>query len=452
MVPNKLLDKIKAHIQDVASQKTEIGKSLWQELLKLHPVDIAQFLSGLEDQYFKELFLNLPQGTIEKVFAELKEATQRVALSFFDHNKSSDILNSLKHDQLNDLLDSLSDEDLQKYISLIHRKDRGKLLSLLKFGPESAGSIMDEDVISLNDDFTVAQSITLLQRLTLTKELYRKIFVVDENQHLIGHIKLEDLFLQDPKDSIKVFTKENAVIAQVNDDRETVAYQMKRYNEMIVPVVGDQNYFLGVIPGKVLVDILGEERDEDIYTMAGAPVIKGTYFEQSFFKVLYQRSYILIILLLAQSISSMIIQHNEALLAGFLVVFITMLISTGGNTSSQTSAVIIQGMASGEITQSNMMRFFRREFSLAFAMAIILGLTAFARVYLTSGNMLGSLAVSTSLASIVVVSVVVGSIIPVILKRIGMDPAHAAGPLLATLMDILGLLIYCSVSQFFLFS
>lgn len=114
MVPNKLLDKIKAHIQDVASQKTEIGKSLWQELLKLHPVDIAQFLSGLEDQYFKELFLNLPQGTIEKVFAELKEATQRVALSFFDHNKSSDILNSLKHDQLNDLLDSLSDEDLQK--------------------------------------------------------------------------------------------------------------------------------------------------------------------------------------------------------------------------------------------------------------------------------------------------------------------------------------------------
>ena len=148
----------------------------------------------------------------------------------------------------------------------------------------------------------------------------------------------------------------------------------------------------------------------------------------------------------------MIIQHHESLLAGFLVIFITMLISTGGNASSQTSAVIIQGMASGEINKSNMNKFFKREFFLAFAMAITLGITAFIRVYLTSGNLIGSCAVSTSLAGIVMVSIVVGSTVPVILKRIGMDPAYAAGPLLATLMDILGLLIYCFVSQMFLFS
>jgi magnesium transporter len=178
--------------------------------------------------------------------------------------------------------------------------------------------------------------------------------------------------------------------------------------------------------------------------------IKYPYFETPFFKILWQRSYILIFLLAAQSLSSIIIKRYEQTLAGFLMYFITMLISTGGNSSSQTSALVIQGMAAGEITPDNFGRFLKRECRMALLIAFILGLFSFARVYLTYSNLIGALAVSTSLSIIVLVSVLLGSGIPIILKKINIDPAYAAGPFLATIMDICGLLIYCYISKLIL--
>jgi magnesium transporter len=452
MVLEKLFKEIKAHIQEVAEKKTALGKSLWKEFINLHPADIAQFFSNVDYDYFKILFLNLPQKNMCTVFSEFSEKMQAQALSFLNNTGRIDALSCLTADELTDLFEKLSDEELKQYLNLLHKEDRQKVLSLLKFDSESAGGIMDTDVLALHDDFTVYKSIQLIQRLQVRQELHRQIFVIDEKKHLVGHIVLEDLVLQKPQTHIKTFMKPNDLVAQAHDDQEQIAQRMVHYNLMIVPVVRKDNYFLGVIPGSTLVDIIEEEASEDVYKMSAMEPVKGTYFEQSFWRLLYQRSYILIILLLAQSISSMIILHYEALLAGFLMIFITMLISTGGNASSQTSAVIIQGMASGEINKSNMNKFFKREFILAFAMALVLGVTAFARVYLTSGDFIRSCAVSASLATIVMVSIVVGSIVPVLLKKIGMDPAYAAGPLLATLMDILGLLIYCFVSQMFLFS
>lgn len=452
MLIDKLFKEIKAHIQDVSEKKTALGKSLWREFVDLHPADIAQFLSDIHYEYFKKLFLSLPQKSMCLVFGEFSERMKTQALSFLSNTGRVDALSCLTADELTDLFEDFSDAELKTYLDLLHKEDRQKVLSLLKFDSESAGGIMDTEVFALYEDFTVHKSIQLIQRLQVTHELHRKIFIIDEKKHLVGHIMLEDLVLQKPQTRIKSFMKDNDLVAHAHDDQETIAQKMVHYNAMIVPVVGDENYFLGVIPSSTLVDIIEEEASEDVYKMSAMEPVKGTYFEQSFWRLLYQRSYILIILLLAQSISSMIIQHHETLLAGFLVVFITMLISTGGNASSQTSAVIIQGMASGEINEGNMNKFFKREFFFAFAMALVLGITAFIRVYVTSGNLMGSIAVSASLASIVVVSIVVGSIVPVVLKRFGMDPAYAAGPLLTTLMDILGLLIYCFVSQIFLFS
>jgi magnesium transporter len=179
--------------------------------------------------------------------------------------------------------------------------------------------------------------------------------------------------------------------------------------------------------------------------------VKGTYLEESFFRQLYQRSYILIVLMLVQSLSSIILKHNTDLLAavsgGLLLQFLTMLVGTGGNAGSQTSGVVIQGMASGEINNANLKRFFKREFLLACAIGFVLGVTAFARVYTTSGNAIGSFAISCSVLCVVVVSIVIGSTVPVLLRRLSIDPAYWAGPVLGTVMDVLGLLIYCTAAQ-----
>lgn len=451
MVPEKLFREIKNNLHEVVNRKSDLGISLWEEFLKVHPADIASFLSELSEDHAKKLFIALPGSLSCQVFREFSEPMQAIALTCLDDMQRIDALSCLSADELTDLFESLSDEDLKKYLNLLHKNDREKVLALLQFNPDSAGGIMDTDVLPLIDDFTVHKSIQLLQRLELPHDLHRKMFVVDQEKRLVGYIFLEDLVLQKPQTRISTFMRPNELIAHAEEDQEAVAQKMVHYNLSIIPVVGRNNFFLGVITSSTLVDVIEEESAEDVYRMSAMAPVKGTYFDASFTRLLYQRGYILMALMLAQSLSSMIIASNEILLStmagGLLVRFITMLTSTGGNAGSQTSAVIIQGMASGEITRANLKRFFKREFSLAGLLALLLAVTAFVRAYITSGNALGSVTIACAVAAVVVVSMVIGSTIPVLLRRIHIDPAYAAGPVLATLMDILGLWIYCAVAQ-----
>ena len=447
MVPEKLFAEIRNNIKAVIDRKSALGKSLWQELVKAHPADVAAFLASLSVDDFKKVYVDLPNDLGCSVFREFSEPLQAMALSSLNDGMRIDALGCLTTDELTDLFENLSDADLKHYLNLLHKKDREKVLDLLKFNSESAGGVMDADALALNDDLTVHKSIQLLQRLDVDQEIHRQIFVIDSNKRLVGHILLEDLVIQKPQKLLSSIVRKDIFIAQADDDKELVANKMVHYNLSIVPVVGKDNYFLGVIPSQTLIDIIEEESAENVYRMSAMTPVKGTYFDVSFFRLLYERSYILIILLLAQSISSLIIDNYEVLLTGLLMQFLTMLTSTGGNASSQTSAIIIQGMASGEINENNIQRFFKREIILAGAIALTLGLTAFGRVYITSSNIVASTAVGLSIFAIVMVSIVIGSVIPVLLRKMRVDPAYSAGPVLATIMDIVGLMIYCSISQ-----
>jgi magnesium transporter len=246
--------------------------------------------------------------------------------------------------------------------------------------------------------------------------------------------------------------KPNELVVHAQEDREEVVQKMMHYHLTTVPVVNKENIFLGVIPSDTLAEVIEEEASEDIYRMSALTPIKHTYFETPFFRLLYQRSSILLVLLALQTFSAIIISLYQATLEGFLMLFITTLTSTGGNSSSQTSALAIQGMATGEINSANIKRFVRREFFMAIMIAIILGIFSFVRIYITYGGafILKGLAVSVSLAAIVLVSVMLGSTMPLLLKRLNVDPAHSAGPMLATLMDVVGLLLYCFICQLIL--
>lgn len=260
--------------------------------------------------------------------------------------------------------------------------------------------------------------------------------------------------LKHPSTRIASFIRKNELVVFVEEDQELVAHNMVHYGLMTVPVVDAGGLFLGVISSDTLVDVIEQEASENVYRMAAMAPIKETYFETSFWRMFYERSAILIILLIAQTFSSLILESYQATLSGFLWIFITMLISAGGNASSQTSAIVIQGLASGELTASNWSRFVRREFLMAGMIALVLAIFSFIRILIThgTGKLLSAFAVSVSLGAIVLVAVVLGSLIPLVLKRLRIDPAFSAGPGLATLMDVLGLLIFCYISRFILFS
>jgi magnesium transporter len=451
MALQKIFDQIEEHLETVLAQDTPRGILIWKEFLAIHPADIAQFLGNIDKEDVKKIFLKLPQDLKLEVFLHLSYSMRVFCLSFLDDEDRSFLLGSMPIDDLTDFFDELSDDELKNYLKLLHKRDREQVLSLMQFNPESAGGIMDSEVVTLMQDFTIERSIQILQRLQPKKELHEYIYVTNQDNELVGHIYIEDLVLKNPKSRITAMMKKNELVVNAIEHQDDVSYKMVHYNLMTVPVVDDENIFLGVISSETLVHVIEQEAASDMYRISALAPIKHTYFETPFFDLLFQRSFILIALFLLQIFSSMIIKYYEATLASFLYLFINTITSTGGNTSSQTSALVIQGIHSGEINEGNIGRFLRREFYMAGIIAILLSIVSFCRVYFTNPqHIMANLAISISVGIIILSAAMIGSFIPLMLKKLKLDPALSAGPFLATLMDILGLLIYCYVSQIIL--
>lgn len=446
-----ILEQVRENLATVIAQDSARGVSLWREFISLHAADIADFLTHLSREQFSQIFEQFSIKQKYKVFEELSDPLKIYSLSCMTDEETVELLNTVPADALTDLFDVLPEDELKKYLGLLRKDVQSRVLSLLKFHPESAGGIMNTEALSFMENMTVSQCIGIIKRQHSMRDVYQFLYVIDRANRLVGYISLEDLLLQEPEARIGAFMRENELVVVAQEDRESVAKKMVHYGLATVPVVDDAHHLLGIIPSLTLMDVLVEEASEDVQKMSALAPMKESYFDTSFMRLLYERTRILIALLLVGSVTTTIMRAYESTLEiGFLLYFASMLTSTGGNTSSQTSAMVIQGLALGDIRPANMFKFLRREFLMACMIGGILGSTAFMRVYLTTYNALEAFAISLSLAVIVIVSVVFGSCIPLVLRRFNIDPAFSAGPVLATLMDILGALIYCYVARLIL--
>jgi len=445
----KVFIQIESDIDAVVAQSSHLGKKLWKSLLEAHPADIAQLISKLDEDKQESLFKKLPKTLSVDVFIDLPVTLQVDLIDKLDVDQATLILKNIHTDQLADLFDELSDEDLKKYLSLLQRKQRHQIISLLNLDPDAAGRWMNSDILSLQKDLTVKKCIGLLQRLSPKKELLRTIYVTNKEHKLIGYINLEDLVLNRPDTSLADFLQENELVVNVQEDQETVAEQMDHYGLMSAPVVDDKNHFLGVITADDIFEVIKEESSEDVYKMSAVPPIEHSYFESPVLKLVWQRATWLISLLLLQSISGFIMAGYKDILSNntVLALFITMLIGTGGNAGNQSSALVIRGLATGEISREKGLKVLLREFGVAILMAIILVVVAFGRVFYFHPSFLIASTISLALFIIVITSILLGTFLPLLLERLRIDPAHSAVPFLATLMDIIGILIYFFVAS-----
>jgi magnesium transporter len=246
--------------------------------------------------------------------------------------------------------------------------------------------------------------------------------------------------------------EKNELLVYVDEDQEDIVNQMEHYGLISAPVVDKEHHFLGVISADDVFEIMKEEGSEDVYKMSGLSPMEHSYFATSVWTLIRQRLPWLIGLLLLQSFSSMILANYSSLINQYAIItfFLTMLVGTGGNAGNQSATLVIRGLTTKEITRQNGIKILLREFGISLVMASLLGLVAFARVVYAAHSPFFALVISLSLILIVITSIVMGAFIPIILERCGIDPAHSATPFLATLMDILGVLIYCLVCSQFL--
>ncbi len=446
----QLFKAIKNYKNELIEGKSEFARKLWEAFCASHPADIADFLASLTAKDLYLLFSRLPVHLQADVFMEFSEGIRHTLFVLCKKDEREILIKNLTIDELTDFFDDLSDVELDAYLKILNKQEREKVLSLLQFPETSAAGVMDSNVFVLSKNITVAKTIELLQRIQPDRALHRTIYVVDSRHILAGSILLEDLVLKSPEQKIESIMRAVPYKIPAFLDQSEVAQKMMHYHIDIAPVVDDRGTFLGVIPSDTLAEVIEEEASEDIFRMASMTPIRASYFETPFVKLLYQRGFILAFLLLLQSVSTFIIEKYQLLLAGFLFAYAGVVTSTGGNASSQTSALVIQGLAAGQLNHSHISRFLRREVVLSLAMASILAFIAFVRTYAFNGLLLESSIVACSLGIVVVFSTFFGALTPFILHKMNMDPAHSAGPLLTTCMDIVGVIVYCLISGIFL--
>lgn len=418
---------------------------LFSEIKKLHPADIADILENINSSILVYLFFLLPHEQKADVFMEFSSERRHFIFLNSSNIKREELLQYLTIDELVDFFDDLSDEEVDLYIKLLNKKERDSVLSLLEFPETSAAGIMDSNIVVLPGNITVLKTIALLKRLKANKNLYRTIYVVNQYQVILGFILLEDLVLQNEDDNILSFLKPITHVIDANEDQENVALYMMHYRLEIIPVLDREKHFLGVITSEIIARSIEDEASEDIFKMASLSPIEHTYFQTKVSQLILRRSTVLSVLLLLQSISTMIIGKYTILLGGFLITYIGMITSTGGNTSSQVSALAIQGIASGSIKTNNIVRFVKRELFIALFLGFILGMIGMLRIYFFHYQLRESCIVGIALFCIVILSTFLGSTIPFLLQYIKLDPAYSAGPLLATCMDIFGVIIFTVV-------
>ncbi len=445
--PEKLFSQILEHINEVIAQKTDVGRNLWDFILRQYPADIATLLHKIEPEQQLQLFAKLPETFASEVFEKSLITIQVHLLSHMDADKTASILRKVHTDKLTDLFEELSDEDLKTYLKLLQKKQRSIIISHLNFAPKSAGRIMNSDVLTLERDFTIKKSINLLQRISPQKDLLRKIYVTDPENILQGYITIDELVLNKPDTILKTIVHKKVITIDAHIDQEKAAHLMHHYDLFSAPVIDQHGHFLGVLTADDVFDVLEEEASEDVYKMSGLAPVERSYFGTPLTTLISQRFWWLGSLLLLQSFSSFIVSSYESLIQQHVIItfFITMLIGTGGNAGNQSATLVIRGLATGEIKRGNGFFVLLRELGTAVVMASLLVIVSFLRVYFTYYNFMSALAISFSLFIIVIMSVALGTIVPLALERLNIDPAHSAAPFLATLTDIIGMLIYCII-------
>ena len=445
----RLLNQIARNIATILTE-SERGQELYKLLLTQHPADIAAVLERIEEKERIVLFKKLPLDMGVMVFEELPSMFQASILINVTIDAATSLLRQIRIDKVIDLFDHLTDPQLKKYLELMQQKQRNLIISLLNFEPESAGRIMNSEILSIPSDLTIKQTITLLQRVQPRREqLGMRLYVTNKVHKLVGYINMDDLVCNKPEIAINQIMHNNELIVDAHEDQEIVANQIRHYDITSAPVVDKDNYFLGAIMAHEVFDIFAEEASEDVYKISGVPGAEEGYFQTPFWKLVWLRSPWLIALLLLQGVSSSIMANYDTLLRSHTIVafFLTMLIGTAGNAGNQSGALVIRGLAVGEMTRKNGYLVMIREFRVSLIMAFVLSVIGFGRVYLTHFDIASALAINISLFFIIITSMMLGTFLPLMLDRLNFDPAHSAAPFLATLTDIIGIVIYFTIAS-----
>ncbi len=419
-------------------------------LQELNVVDVATYLMELEDQDLILVFRVLAKDRAADVFSYLdKDYQQRIIESITDLEVKQ-IVDKLFLDDTVDFLEELPANIVKKVIRNSSPEKRMLINQFLNYKEHSAGSIMTIEFVDLVEEMTVAQAIEHTRKTGTNKETLDMCFIIDHSRHLKGTIMLKDLILSQDDVLIEDIMDTHIISVRTSVDQEEVAYLFKTYDLVAMPVVDNENRLVGMITIDDVVDIIEQENTEDFQKMAAMEPTDEPYLKTSAFQLAKHRIVWLLVLMISATITGRIIQGFEEVIQSVVILasFIPMLMDTGGNAGSQSSTLIIRGLALGEITIKDYLKVMFKELRVGIIVATVLSIVNFLRIYFFErADVMVGLTVCGSLFCTVIIAKVVGSILPIIAKKLKFDPAIMASPLITTIVDAFALVIYFMLAR-----
>jgi len=417
--------------------------------------DVAYLIYEMPDLSSK-IISNMSIHRASSVFKILDFPTQKTIIQELPPYKTAELLNELPADDRTAFLEELPSEVVKELIRLLDPEERKITLSLLGYPEGSVGRLMTPDYIAVQVDWTMTEVLDQIRKEGKHSETIDVIYVVNDRGEFVDDIRIREILLADPSKVVEEIIDYRSITLNVNDAQETANQIFKMNNRVALPVVDDKNILLGIVTIDDVLWVANEEFSEDMQKIGGTEALNEPYLEIPIPKLFKKRVVWLIVLFLGEMLtaSAMGYFEDEIAKAVVLALFVPLIISSGGNSGSQASTLIIQAMAVGEITLSDWWKVLRREILSGILLGVVLGAIGFFRVIVWNSifhtygenSFLIGLTVGSSLIGVVLWGTITGSMLPIFLKRLGADPATSSAPFVATLVDVTGLIIYFSLA------
>lgn len=432
-------------------------KELQAYLDDLNISDVEDLIDELPDS--APLFIDtMSLNRAVNVFRILDWPTQERVITKLSGQKISEIINGLPPDDRTSFFGELEDKELlHKLVSVLPMIDRKEVFTLLSYPEDSIGRLMTPDFLAIPQEYTVEEALLYIRQHGKNSETIDVVYILDKNRKLIDDMPIRKLLISDPKTLISELIDGRLISLNATDPVEEGIKIFKMNNRVALPVIDSDNILLGIVTIDDILWAADEEYSEDMQRMGGTQVLDEPYLDLPIHRLVKKRAGWLIFLFIGELLTASVMQHYEDRLAQMIVLtlFLPLMISSGGNSGSQASTLIIQAMATGEVTLRDWWTVFRREVISGFSLGTILGSIGFLRIsiwHMIFPDLYGEhwilvgFTVALSLIGIVLWGSLIGSMLPFILRKLGADPATSSAPFVATIVDVTGLMIYLSVA------
>lgn len=424
-----------------------------KEIINQNVVDIAQLFEEIDQQKLLILFRILPKDLSSEVFTHMPSELQRYVIESITDEEAISIIDDLFIDDAIDFLEEMPSNVVKMIMKNTNEKTRSLINQFLNYPVDSAGSIMTIEYVELKKEMTVKQAIQYIKENGLDKETINTCYVINNNRILEGVISLRKLILNDDSTIIKDIIDTDVISINTYDDQEEVASLFKKYDYYVMPVVDNESRLVGIITVDDILDVIDQEITEDLQKMAAMHPSEKKYLKTNNWVLAKHRIPWLLILMISATFTGGIIKNYENALQSVMILasFIPMIMDTGGNSGSQSSTLIIRGLALGELKPSDILKVMWKELCVSGIVGIVLSFVNFLRIYyIEKTDILVAITVSFTLLLTVVLAKVVGGVLPIIAKKLKLDPAIMAGPLITTIVDAVALLIYFTTATWLL--